>query len=118
MGGRLVDASCNDSMQELSVKKEKNESDSDQELSPRGLEKKFLTAMISGQEKTARLLSPVLGEVDDEDAELGGEGETASKVNSIDTIHLIERTDGIPSKAYSRTSSSPPVLTASMMEWT
>jgi len=46
------------------------------------------------------------------------EGETASKVDSLKSIHLLERMDGIPSKAYSRTSSSPPVLTASMMEWT
>ena len=34
-------------------------------------------------------------------------------MDSLKSIPLLERTEGIPSKAYSRTSSCPPVLTAS-----
>ena len=43
------------------------------------------------------------------------EGEIASKVDSLKSIHLLERTDRFPSKAYSRTISSLPVLIASLM---
>ena len=42
------------------------------------------------------------------------EGENAAQVDSVESLHLMERLDDAPSKAYSRTSSSPPVLSASL----
>ena len=44
------------------------------------------------------------------------EGENAVQVDSVGDLHLLERLDKTPSKVYSRTSSFPPALSASLVD--